>query len=98
MDVFLNRIDAAPLYAEEFSFDFESWVSNFVDGLNFTLSEIQDEINSKNQLPQLTQAAIVALGPTAVDGEMWYCTNSVPPNVVIKIDGALRQVTHTAFP
>ena len=50
------------------------------------------------ELPQLTQAQIVALGPNAPNGTMWYCTDSTPPNVVVKINGSLVQLSTVAFP
>lgn len=100
MTIFLNKLDPAPLQSEQFSFYFEIWLSNTVSQLNEALEQIQVDLNAASgfELPVLTEAEIVALSPGAEDGTMWYCSNSSPPNVVVKINGALRQMTNTAFP
>ena len=42
MAIFLDRIDSVPLQDEEFSFEFNSWLSITVDALNENLSDIQN--------------------------------------------------------
>jgi hypothetical protein len=100
-DVFLDRINAAPIEADNFSFDFISWISTFVDTMNSILDDIQISLNSNDDgiiVPQFTTAEIITLSATADDGTLWYCTDSSPPNFVGKINGALRQFTTSAFP
>lgn len=95
------RIDPAPVFSEDFSFDFENWLSQLESVINQFIYEIEDYVNGTGngkQIDRLTQAEIVALGPNAENGTMWYCTDSVPPNIVVKINGSLRQITHAAFP
>lgn len=46
-------------------------------------------------LPQHTQAEIIALAPDMPDGTLWYATDN---ELVVKINGALRKVTTTAYP
>jgi hypothetical protein len=102
MAIFLDRIDAAPLEVEDFNPFLYQWISNLVDSLNETLEDIDNALNLDDNgilIPHFTQAEIVAFNIAGVpDGTMWYCTNSVPQNVVIQINGALQQLTTTAFP
>jgi hypothetical protein len=97
MTVFLDRIDSAPLFTEEFSFEYNSWVSVLIDTLNETLSQIQDRLN-KPQLEPTTQAQIIAEAVNAPDGSIWYCDDHIPPVYVGKISGALVQFVTAAFP
>lgn len=97
MAIQLDKLDPVPFSRDEFSTEFLNWLALVIDALNSDLITIESFIN----LPVIqgyTQAQIVAAGPSALDGTLWYSTDSVPPNVVIKIDGALRQLTHTAYP
>jgi len=45
MALFLDRIDAAPLAGNEFTFEFNQWVANTVDSLNEVINDIQNDIN-----------------------------------------------------
>jgi len=47
-------------------------------------------------LPQITAANLVAVEPDMPNGTVWY--ESDANEVVIKINGALRKVTTTAYP
>lgn len=101
MAVFLNRIDSAPVFAGELPEDFVFWVTVFIDSINEDIELIEAIFNGSNDgliAPQKTTAEITTLATGAADGTIWYATDSVPPNLVIKINGALRQVTTTAFP
>lgn len=42
MTVFLNRIDPVPVQYEDFTFEFEQWMSVMVDNLNSVLQTIED--------------------------------------------------------
>lgn len=98
MTIFLDRIDSAPLYGDEFSFEFKSWISVLIDSQNQNIEEIEGLFNNF-VLQSFTQADILAaFAAGSPDGSMWYCYNSTPPNVVVQINGALRQLTTTAFP
>lgn len=97
MMTFLDRIDAVPLQDDNFSFEFNSWVSVLVDSLNDTLQNIQDRINQP-QFQAFSQADIVAAAPNVPDGSMWYCNDHIPPCFVGKVNGALVQFTTAAFP
>ncbi len=47
-------------------------------------------------LPQITAANLILVEPDQPNGTMWY--ESDAHEVVIKINGALRKVTTTAYP
>jgi hypothetical protein len=101
MDTFLDRINSAPVFADELPQDFVFWVSVLVDELNENFDTIEQSFSGINDglvAPQKTSAEIATLAATSPDGTMWYSTDHVPPVLVIKINGALRQVTTTAFP
>jgi hypothetical protein len=75
MSVFIDRIDAAPLDDDDFSFSFNSWVSNTVDVLNEDLADIQNQFNGISDglvVPQKTTIQITALALTAPNGTLWY--------------------------
>lgn len=102
-NIFLDRISAAPLANDDFSYPFESWVANTVDSLNEVVVDIQDQFNGIG-IPygptRLTQAQIVALDADGQldDGVFIYCTDHAPPCYVGRISGALVQFTTAAFP
>jgi hypothetical protein len=84
--IFLDRIDAAPLADDDFSFSFNSWVSNIVDTLNESLNTIQNQLNGISLglvAPSLTTDQITALTmPTDLNninlyrpnGTIWFNT------------------------
>jgi len=79
MALFLDKIDSAPLADDDFSFSFNSWVSNTVDALNETILDIQNQFNGISNglvVPQLTTAQITILALTAPDGVLWYDTTT----------------------
>ena len=101
MLTFLDRIDPAPLDDDNFSFTFNSWVSNTVDVLNEDLSDIQNQFNGISDgliVPQKTTAQIAALAVNAPDGTIWYDTTHAPPVYVGKISGVLVQFVTAAYP
>ncbi len=54
-------------------------------------------------VPQITNANLTILQalPTIdlmPDGTLWYVTDAVPPTLVVKISGALRKISTTAYP
>jgi hypothetical protein len=101
--LFLDRIDAAPLDNDEFSYPFNAWIANTIDSLNEIIIDIQDQFNGIG-IPfgptELTQAEIVALNTAGQlnDGVFIYCTDHIPPCYVGRISGALVQFTTTPFP
>lgn len=99
MSVFLERIDSLPFSEDEFTFEVEQWLTALVDTLNAVIEEIEGNLNANEnglELPVFTQAEIIGLAATAQDGTMWYCSDN--PQVVVKINGALRQLDTSAFP
>lgn len=51
-------------------------------------------------LPVVTQIELTSLAPTMPDGTIWYVHDTLGAyyELVIKINGALRKVTTTAYP
>ena len=101
--LFLDRIDAAPLDNEDFSYPFNAWCANTVDSLNEVFADVQNQFNGVG-IPygptRLTQAQIIALNVAGEldDGVIMYCTDHAPPCYVGRISGALVQFTTAAFP
>jgi hypothetical protein len=72
---------------------------------NDTLNRfLQDNLSGNGwRLPQVTQADLAALmaltgDQLPPDGTMWYCTDVVPPRLVVKISNVLRSVSDAVFP
>ena len=97
MSVFLDRIDSVSLAGDDFSFEFNSWLSVLIDTLNEMIRQVQDRLNQP-QLQAFSQADIIAAAPNFPDGSMWYCNDHAPPCFVGKVNGALVQFTTAAFP
>jgi hypothetical protein len=101
--LFLDRIDAAPLDNDDFSYPFNAWIANTIDSLDEIIIDIQDQFNGLG-IPygptELTQAEIVALNAAGQlnDGVLIYCTDHIPPCYVGRKSGALVQFSTTAFP
>lgn len=74
MAVFLDRIDAVPLAADDFSFEFRAWLAVLVDSLNSALSQIQNNFNSLSA-PQYTTIDIAANLADAANGALFYDTD-----------------------
>lgn len=80
MSIFLDRIDSVPLYDDEFSFNFSSWLSVLVDTLNETIVELQNQLNGLGDttfIARKTSAEIDNLidmnnDPVLEVGAMWF--------------------------
>lgn len=101
--VFFDKIDAAPLQDEDFSFSFNAWTANTVDSLNEIIDDVQGQFNGVGTPygpTRLTQAEIETLDTDGLldDGVFIYCTDHSPPCYVGRISGALVQFTTAAFP
>lgn len=107
--VFLDRIDSAPLADDDFSFSYNSWVSNLVDTLNESLNTIQNQINGISLglvAPSLTTAEITALTmPSDLDninlyrpnGTIWFNTTlsklQVQTAIVLGVGATVETIT-----
>lgn len=98
MAIFLERIDSVPLQQDDFSSEYDSWVTNLVDTINENLATQQDYLNANFGPQPYTAAQITTMATSARDGVIWYCTDSIPPAYVGKISGALVQFTTAPFP
>jgi hypothetical protein len=101
MALFLERIDSAPLADDDFSFTFNSWISNLVDTLNEVIVDVQDQFNSGGDglvVSPKTMSQIALLAVDAQDGTMWYAIDHVPPVFVGKVNGALVQFLTAPYP
>lgn len=82
MAIFLDRIDPAPLQSDDFSFEFNSWLSILVDTLNETITEIQDHINGEGDATFITRKTTVEITvlidmnvqPVLPVGSLWFDT------------------------
>jgi hypothetical protein len=54
-DIFLERLDAAPVIHEDFSFEMMQWLTLLTDQMNATLEQIQEALNDLD-------ARVTALG------------------------------------
>lgn len=43
-NIFLDRIDAAPIQTSDFPFEFNQWLANTVDTLNEVISDLQNSL------------------------------------------------------
>lgn len=59
MTVSLDKINAAPLRGENFTFDFNTWVSVLVDTLNETIRKLQENIVSFETVTNTSQSVEV---------------------------------------
>ena len=101
MAVYLDRIDAAPPIDVEGLDYFIFWLAIFIDSLNESLQDIESKLNSNDDgliIPSFTSAEILTLSVNAENGTAWYAVDATPPNVVLKINGALVQLTTAPFP
>lgn len=78
-EVFLDKVDAVILDAQEFSSEFNSWLTVLIDSLNETIQEVQNQFNGISDglvPPDKTTAEITALAVTAKNGTQWYDTTT----------------------
>lgn len=97
MSIFLDRIDAVPLSSEDFSFQYSSWVSIFVDTLNENLGDIETAFNLLTA-PNYSAVQIndMFTDGTIVNGMILYDTDN---NVYVGMqNGALVKFTTGAYP
>lgn len=101
----LEFVDAVPLQGNEnaLTFELQRWLATLVDVLNSTIQALQNALNnnvlvSALVVPSYTTTEIMSLAVTAVNGSMWYCTDSSPPNIVLYLNGGLVQLTTAPFP
>lgn len=95
MSIFLDRIDAAPLSNNEFSYEFNQWVSVLIDSLNETIRIVQGSVNLTT-INSYTAADIATLAPTLVDGVIMYDTTN--NEYVGQISGTLVKFVTAPYP
>ena len=101
MAIFLDRIDAAPLEDDDFSFSINSWFANTVDTINEDIEVLESNLNGMNEgviVGSFTQAEILSMAPTATDGTIYACPAHSPPCLVVVFGGTPYQISTTAFP
>ena len=96
-NIFLDKIDAAPLANSDFSFDFNSWIANTIDTLNEVISDIQGAFNIFYP-PSYTATQIAAFQANSQldDGVLLYDTTN--NEYVGRISGSLVKFTTAAYP
>lgn len=103
--IFLDRVDAAPLANDDFSFEFNSWVANTVDVLNEVIIDIQNQLNGANfgtYTTPKTSVEITALInmnaiPVLPVGTIWFDTtlNKLKVLVTAAVPGVSNGITET---
>lgn len=97
MAVFLNKINAAPLNSEQFSFEFNSWLSVMIGEINEDLTSLENFLNLHGG-QHYTDVQINALfvAGALVDGILLYDTVN---NVYVGMEaGSLVKFTTTPYP
>jgi hypothetical protein len=96
-NIFLDRVDAAPISNSEFPFEFNQWLANTVDSLNEVINDIQNALTFLTS-PNYTAAQISAFftGGMLSNGVILYDTTN--NEYVGMISGALVKFTTTAYP
>lgn len=107
MIVFLEKIDAAPLADDDFSFSFNSWIAVMIDTLNEDLSNIQNQLNGLGTATFITTktsaqiTALIAMNalPVLPVGALWYDTtiNKLKVLVTAAVPGISNGVTETVM-
>jgi hypothetical protein len=95
MNIFLDKIDAAPIADSNFSFDFNQWIAVLVDTLNEVITDIQNQFNV-TYIPSYTSAEIASMATNLKDGVLLYDSDL---NVYVgRQGGSLVKFTTTAYP
>ena len=96
-NIFLDRIDAAPISNSEFPFDFNQWLANTVDTLNEIINDIQNALTIFNA-PSYTATQINNLftAGSLTDGIILY--DSTNTEYVGMISGTLVKFVTTTYP
>ncbi len=55
MSLLLDKVDAAPVFQNNFTVQFDQWISNLVDTLNEDISDINSVVMSVNVVSAITQ-------------------------------------------
>lgn len=97
MAIFLDRIDAAPLLDDDFSFAYGAWVAVLVDSLNEVINDIQNYLNLLQASPYTsTEINDMLTAGDLVDGILLY--DSTLNVYVGMISGSLVKFTTTPYP
>jgi hypothetical protein len=80
--IMLDKIDAAPLQNEKFSYPFNAWVANVVDVLNEVIEDIQNQLNGFGTATFITPLTTTEIDnlidmnslPVLPVGALWYDT------------------------
>lgn len=71
MSILLDRINSAPLWGEEFGYEFQQWISNTIDTLNENYSDIDNLLVSQEVI------ANNVVGVNAVVNSLYIPTNAL---------------------
>ena len=96
-NIFLDRVDAAPISNSDFPFEFNQWLANTVDTLNEIINDIQNALNifvvpnyTATQISTMFSAGQLSNGIVLYD-----TTNN---EYVGMISGTLVKFQTTAYP
>jgi altronate dehydratase len=96
-EIFLDRIDAAPLSDSNFPFQFNQWIANVVDVLNEVITDTQNGFNFLSA-PYYTAAEITAMFTAGTIGNGVILYDTTNNEYVGMQSGALVKFTTTAYP
>lgn len=94
---FFGRVDSVPVSNDSLSYELDAWMMNLVDSIN-SIAKNAEMSADMPRAPQVTTAQINEVWMNVPNGTFWYCTDSVPPAVVWKIDNTLVQMDTSPFP
>lgn len=96
-NIFLDRLDAAPIQGSDFPFDFNQWLANVVDTLNEVIIDLQNALNIFNA-PSYTATEINDLftAGSLSNGVILYDTTN---DVYVGMQaGSLTKFTTASYP
>ena len=103
--IFLDKVDAAPLDNDDFSYPFNAWCANTTDALNEDIQDIQDQLNGFSMGTYLTQKTTVQITalisrnavPILPLGTVWFDTTAGKIKVLttIAVAGVSDGITQT---
>lgn len=96
-NIFLERVDAAPISNSDFPFEFNQWIANTVDTLNEIISDIQNALTIF-VAPNYTAAQISSLFSSGSLSNGLILFDTTNNEYVGMISGVLVKFQTAAYP
>jgi hypothetical protein len=93
----LERIDTVPLLGNDFTFEFQQWLTTLVDSINTSIGQIESFINLASASPySATQITTMNMNGQLFNGILLYDTTN---NEYVGMQaGSLVKFTTTSYP